>query len=541
MVIFDPAALDSALATAARWALAHAGAQGRLVSDSRQIRPGDIFVAFPGDHADGRRFLPAAQAAGAAGAIIESRGAETPPAGLPFIAVPELRRHSGELAAQFYGHPNARMQTLAITGTNGKTTSALWLAQALARLGRRAAMVGTLGVGLVSADSAEVQATGFTTPDAVQLQTRLADLRAAGADALAIEATSIGLEQHRLDGLRIDVAVFTNLTHDHLDYHGTFAAYEAAKHALFRWPGLRAAVINLDDPAGERFARVVRERADAVAVKLLRTSCTDASAELFAHGIVARPAGMGFTLRWQGETHAVEIGVPGLYNIHNWLGCTGALLAAGYPVADVLAAMRAVTPAPGRMQMQGGALDADGRGEPLVVVDYAHTPDALEQALVALRPIAQVRGGRLVALFGCGGDRDRRKRPVMAAIGAESADDAWLTSDNPRSEAPEAILAEMAAGVPEGRRVRVEPDRARAIADAVAMLADRDVLLVAGKGHERYQDIAGVKHPFYDPDHVAAALARRAGRGVVSAAAGAAAIGPTDAAGKAVEGGEAAC
>ncbi|WP_085314872.1 UDP-N-acetylmuramoyl-L-alanyl-D-glutamate--2,6-diaminopimelate ligase [Derxia lacustris] len=522
MAVFDPAALDSGLAVAARWALAHAGAQGRLVSDSRQLRRGDIFVAFPGDHADGRRFLAAALELGAAGAIVESRGAEPPPAGLPFIAVPDLRRHSGELAAQFYGHPNARMATVAITGTNGKTTCALWLATALSRLGRRAAMIGTLGAGLVSAEAAEVAATGFTTPDAVQLQTRLADLHAAGADALAIEATSIGLEQHRLDGLRIDVAVFTNLTHDHLDYHGSFAAYERAKYALFNWPGLRAAVINIDDPAGERFADVVRERADALAVRLLRTSCSDASAELFAHAIVARPTGMAFELRWQGAAHAVELGVPGLYNIHNWLGCAGALLASGHPVDEVLAALGAVRPAPGRMQMQGGALDADGRGEPLVVVDYAHTPDALEQALTALRPIARVRGGRLVALFGCGGDRDRSKRPVMARIGAELADAVWLTSDNPRGEAPEAILGDMAQGVPAGARVRVEPDRARAIAGAIAGLAPRDVLLVAGKGHERTQDIGGVKLPFYDPEQVAAALARRAGRDASTTGEGAA-------------------
>jgi len=517
MVVFDPAALDRGLAGAARWALAHAGADGRLVSDSRQLRPGDIFIAFPGEHVDGRRFLAAVHEAGATGAIIEAKGAEPTPPDLPVIAVPDLRRHSGELAAQFYGHPNARMETHAITGTNGKTTSALWLAGALAHLGRRAAMVGTLGVGMVGADALDFGATGYTTPDAIQLQSRLADLRAAGANALAIEATSIGLEQHRLDGLRIDVAVFTNLTHDHLDYHGSLAHYEAAKHALFRWPGLRAAVINIDDPAGARFVRVVRERDDTAAVRLLRTSCCEPGAELYAHAIEPRPTGMAFDLAYAGAIHRIELGVPGLYNVHNWLGCAGALLAAGHPVDAVLAALRAVRPAPGRMQMIGGALDRDGRGEPLVVVDYAHTPDALEQVLVALRPIAQVRGGRLVALFGCGGDRDATKRPVMARIGAQSADAVWLTSDNPRGEAPEAILAAMAVGVTVGAHVRIEPDRARAIADAVASLDSRDVLLVAGKGHERYQEVRGVKHAFFDPDHVAAALARRAGRTAAAA------------------------
>ena len=327
----------------------------------------------------------------------------------------------------------------------------------------------------------------------------------AGFAACAIEASSIGIEQQRLAGLRVQVAVFTNLTRDHLDYHGTMADYWAAKRKLFAWPGLRAAVINVDDAQG---AALALELVDAKALDLWTVSTrAQAGARLSAEGIGYADAGLAFTVV-EGSTRApVRSTLLGDYNVHNLLGVLGALRALGVPLADAAALVPQLTPVPGRMQPVG-----DGLGVPQLVVDYAHTPDALDKVLAALRPLAASRAGRLWCLFGCGGNRDASKRPLMGAIAARAADRVVVTSDNPRGEAPEAIIAAIVAGIEDRTRVEVVQDRRAAIAQTVAQAAPRDVIVLAGKGHEDYQEIAGVRHPFSDVDEASQALMQRGAR-----------------------------
>ena len=490
------------------WMRQHAPA-GRVIADSRRIRPGDIFLAFAGDTADGRDYIAHALSQGAAAIVYEAApdwAAAAPWGMTPARAVEHLSAVAGELAAAYYGEPSAAMCVIAVTGTNGKTTCAWWSAQALGQLGRDAAFVGTLGAGRVQA----LEMTGYTTPDAVQLQTRLAALRNDGINALAIEASSHGLVQGRLAGMHIDVAVFTNLTRDHLDFHGDMAAYEAAKGALFQWPGLSGAVINLDDPAGERYWQAVRTlRPD---LELIGYSCTGHPlARLHAASMIADGVGTRFELQFDGQRCSQFIAVLGDYNIANWLACLGALLALPLAVrptwTQAIHALRDVRPPDGRVQAFGG------QDAPLVVVDFAHTPDGLEKVLVAMRRVAQARGGQLISVFGCGGDRDRGKRPQMAAISSRLADITVLTSDNPRTEALPQILSDMQAGLTGKRVAWIEPDRRVAIRQAIARAQRHDVVVVAGKGHERTQEIAGVKHPFYDPDEVQAALSARAKEG----------------------------
>ncbi len=483
--------------------------QGQLVADSRRVQPGDVFLAYPGDETDGRRYIADAVARGAAGVVFESEGYEWEiDAPVPHRAVLGLKPLAGPVASAFYGHPSDALASIAITGTNGKTTCAYWSALGMQAIGYRAALVGTLGAGMVDA----LTATGYTTPDAVQLQQRLALLRDQGADALAIEASSIGLDERRLLGMRFDVAVFTNLTRDHLDYHGSMEAYEASKAVLFDWPGLHGVVINIDDPAGQRYWQRVHQRPDIAALHCVAYSISGAfGATLRAENIAALATGTRFDVLYGAERRSVSIDVIGDYNVANWLACLGALLVlpsrAGLPpltLDGAIAALRSVRAADGRVQLLGG------EGAPLVVVDYAHTPDALEKILRALRPVAQARGGKLVSVFGCGGNRDKGKRPQMASLSAALADLSVLTSDNPRMEDPLAILADMRAGLPAGAVHWSEPDRRAAIQRAIREADAADVVLIAGKGHERTQETAGVREPFYDPDEARIALAKRA-------------------------------
>lgn len=481
---------------------------GQLVADSRRVRPGDVFLAYPGDENDGRRYIGDALARGAVGIIFESEGFEgTLDAPVAHRAVLGLKPLVGPLASAFYGHPSDALTSIAVTGTNGKTTCAYWSALGMQALGYRAALIGTLGAGFVDA----LESTGYTTPDAVLLQQRLAQLHAAGADALAIEASSIGLDERRLLGMRFDVAVFTNLTRDHLDWHGSMEAYEASKAALFDWPGLHGVVINVDDAAGQRYWQRVQQRPDIAKLRCVAYSIAGAfGANLRAENIAPQAAGTRFDVVQGSERHAVAIGVIGDYNVANWLACLGALLAlpprggaAPLTLSAAIDALRDVRAAEGRVQLIGG------QDAPLVVVDYAHTPDALEKILRALRPVAQARGGRLISVFGCGGDRDRGKRPQMAQLSATLADLSVLTSDNPRTEDPQTILADMRAGLPVGAPHWDDADRRAAIQRAIGEAAAADVVLIAGKGHERTQEIAGVRHPFYDPDEARVALAKR--------------------------------
>jgi UDP-N-acetylmuramoyl-L-alanyl-D-glutamate--2,6-diaminopimelate ligase len=486
---------------------------GRLVSDSRRVRRGDVFFAYPGEAADGRRFIASAIANGAAAVVYDDRDfAFDDTLGVPHLAVPDLKRNAGPIAHAVYGAPDAAMFTVGITGTNGKTSCALWTAQALAHLNETAAVIGTLGVGLVRGHAQpEFDATGYTTPDAVLLATELARLRDAGATALAIEVSSIGLVEHRTAGLHFDVAVFTNLTRDHLDYHGDMASYEAAKRQLFDWPGLKTAVVNLDDEAGVRIAQHLRAARPDVAVigytlrAVHEQPVLDGVAVLRASNLRSRPHGSEFHLESPFGSATARTHMVGHFNASNVLAVLGALLAKGVELRAALDAVETLVPAPGRMQQIGG------QDAPMVVIDYAHTPDALEKTLEALRQVAQERGGQLWCVFGCGGDRDPGKRPQMGRI-AQMAEHVLVTSDNPRSEEPRAIIDQIVAGMdphhPTSTYQTIE-DRAAAILSAVKHAAKPDVILLAGKGHEPYQEIKGRKMPFSDADHAALALTAR--------------------------------
>lgn len=500
------------------WLRTHAAARrGDLRLDSRRIEAGDVFVALPGalnGSDDGRRYLQAARGRGAVAALVEADGFVGADAGLPVLPVTHLRRALGQLAARYYGLPSDSMQVVGVTGTNGKTSTAYWIAQIMSRAGRRCAVLGTVGSGFPGEPLAEA---ALTTPDAVALQREVLRLRDAGASALAMEVSSIGLEQGRVNGMNFDVAVFTNLTRDHLDYHGTMPAYEAAKAQLFDWPTLTAAVLNLDDPAGRRLATRLDGRARAGAIHVTGFATTAAGTDAASATTVARllsasdirigADGLQFKLRSGRGEQSVAVPLVGSFNVSNLLAAVGASVACGLELEVACQIAPLLQPPPGRMQ-QVRTRDGD---ELLVVVDYAHTADAIEQALLALRPQATARGGRLWIVFGAGGDRDPGKRAPMGAAAGRHADRVVVTSDNPRSEDPAVIVAAVAAGAGSRPHVELIVDRAEAIAHALSVADERDVVLIAGKGHEATQEVAGVKRPFSDVEQARAALNARAG------------------------------
>ena len=476
-------------------------AGGQLSSDSRSIKLGDIFFAYPGDQGDGRDYIGSAIENGAKAIVYEEKGFVWDDAWIiAHLAVADLKMAAGHIANSYYQIPDASMFTAGVTGTNGKTSCAQWIGSGLSALGEQAAVVGTLGVALFRNGEAEFESTGYTTPDAILLQRKLAQLRGKGATALAIEASSIGLVQGRMNGMHVDVALFTNLTRDHLDYHGDMAAYEAAKAMLFDWPGLKHAVVNLDDAMGVRLAEHVKGRTG-----LLGYSTGEATIEgvatLRASNIQSRNAGTEFHLESPFGTAQVKTQLVGNFNVSNVLGVLGVLLAKGVELRSAVTVVEALTAAPGRMQRLGG------NDAPMIVIDYAHTPDALEKTLAALRPVAASRSGKLWCVFGCGGDRDPGKRPQMGAA-AEAADHVIVTSDNPRSEDPSAIIAQIVQGM-KGSPQCID-DRASAILLAVKQAEKNDIILLAGKGHESTQEVHGKKLPFSDADHAALALAAQA-------------------------------
>ncbi len=489
-------------ADAAQWLRARV--RGALQADSRAVAAGDGFLAWPGAATDGRRHVAAALAQGAVACLVEHEGVEA--FGFDSEAVASyagLKAATGPIAAAYYEQPSDRLEVLAVTGTNGKTSTAWWLAEALsAREGPASpcAVVGTLGLG----QPPELTYTGLTTPDPVTLQKHFRDFADRGLRGCAIEASSIGIAERRLDGTRIAVAVFTNFTQDHLDYHGSMDAYWQAKAELFRWPGLRAAVVNLDDVHGASLVRELIDRGTG-ALDIWTVSAAGAPARLSAQDVGYDTQGLQFTVAEQGVApERVATQLIGQYNVANLLGVLGALRALGLSLAEAVAACAHLSSVPGRMER----ISLPGR--PLAVVDYAHTPDALDKALAGLRPLAQQRGGRLWCLFGCGGDRDPIKRPMMAAVAEKQADRVLVTSDNPRSEKPAAIISQVLRGLARPEAAQVEPDRARAIAAALAQAAPQDVVLIAGKGHEAWQEIAGERIAFSDRAHAVEALAQRA-------------------------------
>ena len=475
---------------AARWLQERV--TGTLSADSRKLAPGDGFIAWPGAATDGRKYVNAALGAGAAACLVEHEDAQAYGFSDDRVATYEgLKAATGPIAAAYFGVPSEQLQVVAITGTNGKTSTAWWLAQALDRLGRKCGVVGTLGVGQLGA----MVFNGLTTPDPVLLQQQLKRFVDEGFVACALEASSIGLEERRLEGTRIRLAVFTNFTQDHLDYHASMADYWQAKKMLFSWPGLQAAIINIDDAKGfELSAALIGAPLD-----IWTFSCTG-PARLQAQAICHGAHYLNFEVVEGAARHRISTPMVGLYNVSNLLGVVASLRAMNIPLADAVNACADLLPVPGRTET------LTVPGQPLVVIDYAHTPDALEKVLLAIKPVALSRGGRLWCVFGCGGDRDASKRPLMAAIAEKSADQLVVTSDNPRTEDPQLIIDQMLRGLSRPDAVLVQADRAAAIADALRLAQAGDVVLLAGKGHENYQEIKGVKFTFSDRDQAQAVL-----------------------------------
>jgi UDP-N-acetylmuramoyl-L-alanyl-D-glutamate--2,6-diaminopimelate ligase len=498
---------------AAQWLRMHV--TGTLGSDSRSLGAGDGFVATPGAVVDGRQFVAQALAQGVSGCLVEAQGLQAFDLDDHRVAAYSgLRTDAGPIADLFFGHPSKALSLLAVTGTNGKTSTAWWVAQALqalpGALAQNCAFVGTLGMGQVhrhdasGSDAANplagLQATGMTTPDAVTLQAALNQFVQQGFRACSLEASSIGIEEGRINGLQVRVAILTNFTQDHLDYHGSMEAYWAAKRRLFAWPGLQSAVINVDDIRGAELAQTLARQPRELD---LWTISAQTSARLQAHNITSTAAGLRFEVLESGHNVVLQSQVIGSYNVNNLLGVLATLRALGVDLEAAVRACQALRPVPGRLECLGG------ESGPLVVVDYAHTPDALAQSLDALRPIAAQRGGQLWCVFGCGGDRDAEKRPLMGAIAAARADHIVITNDNPRNEKPTAIVSQILAGLTGHDQAEVQVDRGAAIASAIVRAAPADLVLLAGKGHEETQDIAGVKSPFSDRAHALRALALR--------------------------------
>ncbi|MEK8030065.1 UDP-N-acetylmuramoyl-L-alanyl-D-glutamate--2,6-diaminopimelate ligase [Ideonella sp. DXS29W] len=490
---------------AARWL--SSWVTGALRTDSREVQPGDAFIAWPGYANDGRQYVRQALERGAATCLVDRDGVEAFGFEDARVAtLPQLKAATGLIASAYYRQPSGALRVVATTGTNGKTSTAWWTSQCLTQLGTRCGVVGTLGIGeppQPGQREGQIQFTGLTTPDPVVLQQGFRRMVDEGFGACAIEASSIGIVEQRLAGTAIEVALFTNFTQDHLDYHGSMEAYWAAKRDLFAWPGLRAAVINVDDPHG---ATLVADLAGK-GLELWTVSAQD-EARLRAEGVGYRDGGLAFDVVEGLQRAPVASGLIGDYNVSNLLVVIGGLRALGVPLAAAARVAQRVTPVPGRMQRVGtdGAVQA-----PEVVVDYAHTPDALDKVLKGLRPLAEARGGKLWCLFGCGGNRDATKRPLMGEIAARLADQVIVTSDNPRREPAAAILDQIMAGVPAAAagKTDMEVDRRLAIHRAVAVADARDVIVIAGKGHEDYQEIDGVKHPFSDAVEASLALAQR--------------------------------
>lgn len=494
------------IAAALAWLRQHVAPAAQLHADTRSLQAGDVFLGYAVDGADNRAFIAEAVSRGAAAVLYQPEGLAAAPAVPVALAVPALDQLAGEIASGWYGDPSDSLLAIGVTGTNGKTSCTHWIAAALTALHQPCALIGTLGSGMPG----HLVPTGFTTPDAPQLQRSLAQLHDAGAKAVAMEVSSHALHQGRVNGTAFDIAVFTNLTQDHLDYHGTFDAYEASKSKLFAWRGLRAAVVNRDDAAGRRLLEKLAGRVRTIAYGIGDVQAVDADRELVALDVRATAAGTAFRLRSSWGDADIEVGTLGTFNVSNLLAVLGSLLAADLPFDAAVAEIARLESVNGRMQRLGGRLAND---EPLVVIDYAHTPDALEKTLDALRPIAAARGGRLVCMFGCGGDRDVTKRPLMGAIAERLADEVVVTSDNPRSEDPQRIIDQVIAGMTAPDRARRIEDRASAILQAVRGAAREDVVVLAGKGHEATQEIMGKKRTFSDQDHARLALAARATHG----------------------------
>ncbi len=469
-----------------------------MTLDSREVIEGAMFLACRGRHGHGLDFWAQAEARGASVLLWEPQDDVSPPATrVPVVAVEKLSGLVGEMAARFYGQPASDLFVVGVTGTDGKTSCAWLLAQAAKAMGQQWGYLGTLGYGMPDF----LESASHTTPDPVRVQYWLARLRASGATAVAMEVSSHALDQGRVNGIAFDVALLTNLGRDHLDYHGDLASYAAAKRRLFEIPGLPHAVLNADDETGRKWLQELSTTTDTAAFGF-----SDDLAGLglpYVCGRNLRCSGQGLSLDIQsswGEAN-LSSALLGRFNAANLLACLTVLLVRGETLDKAVDALARATPVPGRME----ALQSDAT-QPLVIVDYAHTPQALQQALLAARAHAD---GKVFCVFGCGGDRDRGKRPLMGQVAAELADEVIVTDDNPRSEDPAAIVSEILAGWPAGRQYRVEHNRAAAIRQAIESASAQDVVLIAGKGHEDYQWVGDERLSFDDRQVAAGVLAHR--------------------------------
>lgn len=465
-----------------------------MALDSRQVAGGKLFFAVPGARMDGRQFIDAAVAGGAAAVLREGEEQGYSLMGsVPVVTLPGLRQQLGHIAARYYGRPADFMNMIGITGTNGKSSAAWFARDALNALGKRCALIGTLGIHFDDWS----QPASHTTPDPLTLQAGLAACRQRGADTVVMEVSSHALVQHRLNGVPFSSAVFTNLSRDHLDYHGDMDSYFAAKAQLFHWPGLQLAVVNSADQWGRKLV------AD-LAPGCRRVTYAGEDADVRALQVTYGSRGLQAKLSVAGAEVSVEAPLFGPFNLENLMAVAALLHGQGVSPVEIAAALNQVTPVPGRMEPV-----AAKESGPTVLVDYAHTPDGLEKALQACRAHFS---GRLWCVVGCGGDRDQGKRPQMAAAAEAGSDQLVLTSDNPRSEAPGAIIQQMVEGLAGADQVQVIEDRAAAISHAIQAASQDDVVLLAGKGHEDYQDVGGQRLPFSDRLQALAALEARTGR-----------------------------
>lgn len=460
-----------------------------LQLDSRRVKAGTLFIALRGQQDDGTRYIESAVSKGAAAVLVDSTVRDSlAGCAVPVVGVEQLKDKVSHLAARFFRQPSRQLDVVGVTGTNGKTSCCQFIAQALTQLGVECGVIGTLGYGFVG----DLHETAHTTPDAIAVQRMLADLVSREMHAVAMEVSSHGIDQGRVAGVRFDTAVFTNLSRDHLDYHGDMASYGETKKQLFLMSGVKHAVVNIDDEFGRQLVDQLPDRL-AVYRYGLNSQHADircANIELSAKGIRASllsPWGAGI----------LTSPLVGQFNLSNLLAVFTVLCTQGFSVQQALSAIAGLDTVPGRMETYGGG------SLPLVVVDYAHTPDALGTALRTLRTLGD---GKLWCLFGCGGDRDQGKRMLMGEVAEQLSDELILTNDNPRSESPEQIIEDIKSGLLKLERIRIELDRAKAIQLAVDRAEPGDLILIAGKGHEPYQEIKGARIAFSDAEQVKQAL-----------------------------------
>jgi UDP-N-acetylmuramoyl-L-alanyl-D-glutamate--2,6-diaminopimelate ligase len=466
----------------------------RLTSDSRAVQPGDTFVAYPGTQADGRNFIAHAIERGANAVIWDAHEFKwSSEWNVPDLAVQDLRHQAGIIADQVYGHPSQKLWMVGVTGTNGKTSISHWLAKTFGALGRKSAVLGTVGNGFPGA----LQATVNTTPDALLVHGLLAEYERQGAQTVTMEVSSHALMQGRVNGVNYDVALLTNLTRDHLDFHGDMQSYAAAKRRLFDWAKLKHAVLNLDDAFGAELAEQLQDASVEVVGYGLNSESLKLAERLgirMVYGTLAQMDAQGLIVQLHTSwgAAAMQSKLIGRFNASNLLGALAVLLASEVDIDDAVRELGLQKAVAGRMQTLGS------KNTPAVVVDYAHTPDALEKVLNTLREVTEPFGGKVICVFGCGGDRDRGKRPMMGTVASKFADVRIITNDNPRSEEPRTIIDAIITGM-QGDFQVIE-DRAKAITLAINKARANDMVLLAGKGHEDYQEIKGKRQPFSDSE-----------------------------------------